>query len=300
MTKRSLATKIVAAMVLAAIGLVLVGAKHTNGDRIFDGFLDLSGGSVKFPETTYASLPAAAGVTGRVYMVTDGLNNSCSAGGGTTRCGVRSTGSAYECVWNCSTTATVYNQTIQDETVDLTQRAKLNFAGAGVTCADATTVTTCTIPGGSSSGYTSQRLIFYVSGLVSSTTATYYQGFTNGPGTIQATVNNAQNTSVIVPITGAIKAVNVTAYDSATHTGIAGDGRIALCINGGTAGSCNGGTTLTVINGWSIPNATFQRTFVSGLNQSVTANSDKIIIEVIPGTYTTNAILSMWVDIYYQ
>lgn len=44
---------------------------------------------------------------------------------------------------------TLYNQTVQDEAGNLAQRATLNFAGAGVTCADDTTKTTCTIPGGS-------------------------------------------------------------------------------------------------------------------------------------------------------
>lgn len=41
-----------------------------------------------------------------------------------------------------------YNQTIQDEGSNLTQRAILNFAGSGVSCADDTTKTTCTISGG--------------------------------------------------------------------------------------------------------------------------------------------------------
>src|SRR6185295_8721835 len=43
---------------------------------------------------------------------------------------------------------TTYYQTVQDEGSALTQRTVLNFAGAGVTCADATTKSTCTIPGG--------------------------------------------------------------------------------------------------------------------------------------------------------
>lgn len=41
---------------------------------------------------------------------------------------------------------------VADESSLLTLRPTLNFAGAGVTCADDTTQTTCTIPGGSS-GY---------------------------------------------------------------------------------------------------------------------------------------------------
>ena len=38
--------------------------------------------------------------------------------------------------------------TVEDEDTPLTQRASLNFEGAGVTCADDTDQTTCTIPGG--------------------------------------------------------------------------------------------------------------------------------------------------------
>lgn len=38
--------------------------------------------------------------------------------------------------------------TVEDETTPLTQRTTLNFEGAGVTCADDTDQTTCTIPGG--------------------------------------------------------------------------------------------------------------------------------------------------------
>lgn len=39
-------------------------------------------------------------------------------------------------------------RTVQDEGTAVTFRSTLNFAGAGVTCADDTTRTTCTIPGG--------------------------------------------------------------------------------------------------------------------------------------------------------
>lgn len=42
--------------------------------------------------------------------------------------------------------------TIDDEDTPLTQRTTLNFEGAGVTCADDTDQTTCTIPGGGAGG----------------------------------------------------------------------------------------------------------------------------------------------------
>ena len=47
-----------------------------------------------------------------------------------------------------------YYQTVQDEGSSVTQRATLNFAGSGVTCADATTKTTCTISGGGAAAVT--------------------------------------------------------------------------------------------------------------------------------------------------
>lgn len=43
--------------------------------------------------------------------------------------------------------------TIDDENTPLTQRTTLNFAGAGVVCADDTTQTTCTISGAAGSFY---------------------------------------------------------------------------------------------------------------------------------------------------
>jgi len=46
-----------------------------------------------------------------------------------------------------------FYQTMQDEGVDLTQRAAMNFVGAGVTATDLGGVTTVTIPGGGSSTF---------------------------------------------------------------------------------------------------------------------------------------------------
>lgn len=53
---------------------------------------------------------------------------------------------------NSSPPATVYNQTIQDEGVSLTQRAIVNMVGAGVTCVDSGGKTVCTIAGGGGGG----------------------------------------------------------------------------------------------------------------------------------------------------
>lgn len=60
---------------------------------------------------------------------------------------------------NITGTPTLYNQTIQDEASGLTQRATVNFTGAGVTCVDnaGSTRTDCTIPSwgtGNAASYT--------------------------------------------------------------------------------------------------------------------------------------------------
>jgi hypothetical protein len=74
-----------------------------NRTNTYTGYNDLSGGSWRPPEATVASLPAAAGVSGRVYLVTDsGSVGSCAGGGGANRTLCRSNGSSYECVGNCS------------------------------------------------------------------------------------------------------------------------------------------------------------------------------------------------------
>jgi len=74
-----------------------------NGSNAYTGYNDVSAGSWRPPETTVSGMPAAAGVSGRVYLVTDASNvGSCSAGGGSTRTLCRSNGSNYECIGNCS------------------------------------------------------------------------------------------------------------------------------------------------------------------------------------------------------
>lgn len=54
----------------------------TSGTNIYTGYNDYSGATARLPETTVAGLPAASGVVGRVYRVTDAINGSCQNGGG--------------------------------------------------------------------------------------------------------------------------------------------------------------------------------------------------------------------------
>ncbi len=69
------------------------------------------------------------------------------------------------CSGSCGGGSSGYN-TIQDEGIALTARTVLNFTGAGITCVDATTKTTCDVPagGGSTPPFVDSTDIFYKSG----------------------------------------------------------------------------------------------------------------------------------------
>lgn len=60
------------------------------------GVVDAHSASWRFPESTFAGLPTAAGGnTGWRYTVTDCLTSACAAGGGSVQADLRSTGSAW-------------------------------------------------------------------------------------------------------------------------------------------------------------------------------------------------------------
>ncbi len=63
------------------------------------GFIDAHAASWRFPESTYAGLPApAAANTGWRYTVTDCLTGGCTAGGGSVVVDLRSDGSAWAAI----------------------------------------------------------------------------------------------------------------------------------------------------------------------------------------------------------
>lgn len=69
------------------------------GTNTMTGYTNFSGGSLRAPETTVASLPAAASNTGKLYIITDGASaGSCSSGSGSTVTICRSNGSAWVAV----------------------------------------------------------------------------------------------------------------------------------------------------------------------------------------------------------
>ncbi len=81
-------------LLLVAAATAQVARQNTN--NTFTGYNNFVNGSWRPPEKTVATLPAAAGVTGKVYVVTDGLTSSdCTVGMSSTRSLCVSTGSAW-------------------------------------------------------------------------------------------------------------------------------------------------------------------------------------------------------------
>lgn len=69
------------------------------GTNTMTGYTNFLNGSLRAPETTVASLPAAASNTGKIYIITDGASaGSCASGGGSTVTICRSNGSAWVAV----------------------------------------------------------------------------------------------------------------------------------------------------------------------------------------------------------
>lgn len=97
----------------------------------------------------WASIASAATQGPPVYTYTGGAPSGPCFG---TRVWIDALGTGtYYCngTWQAVTSGGAGYATVQDEGTPLTARTVLNFAGAGVTCADGSGKTTCTIPGGS-------------------------------------------------------------------------------------------------------------------------------------------------------
>jgi hypothetical protein len=77
------------------LGVPALAASHAYSAGVA---IDQQGARVRPPSLLFASLPAASGVSGYVYLVTDCLTAACSAGGGTIRGQLRSNGSTYDVV----------------------------------------------------------------------------------------------------------------------------------------------------------------------------------------------------------
>jgi len=58
------------------------GDVTTTGTNTMTGYTNFSGGTLRLPEKTGATLPAAASNTGKVYRVTDYAGGTCTTGGG--------------------------------------------------------------------------------------------------------------------------------------------------------------------------------------------------------------------------
>ena len=78
------------------------GFPTLGGANSWTGYNNLSAAQWRPPESTVGNLPAPAGNTGKVFMVTDAAAaGNCSTGGGTVRELCRATGANYECVGGC-------------------------------------------------------------------------------------------------------------------------------------------------------------------------------------------------------
>lgn len=144
-------------------------------------------------------------------------------------------------------------QTIQDETSSLAQRSTLNFAGGGVTCADANPVTTCTIPG-TTAGFYSQSFSSATSVVLAhnlNTTTVIVQCFDNSTPKVWIGWNTAALTdanNVTVTFTNAqsgVCYVNSASGGSSNVSKITGTATINFSTSIVDGGCFVGGTTIT-------------------------------------------------------
>lgn len=82
--------------IVTPVAAALAARLATTGTNTPTGYYNFVGATLRLPESTFAALPAASGVTGKVYIVTDCSTAACTVGGGTTRAIVRSNGTTYD------------------------------------------------------------------------------------------------------------------------------------------------------------------------------------------------------------
>ena len=121
-------------------------------------------------------------------------------------------------VWGACSGGSAY-ATVQDEGTPLTQRNTLNFAGAGVSCADDTTRTTCTISGGGSGAPVDAEYVTYAS---------------NATLTVERVLSNGTGTTVDLGTAGQAQ-VDLNIMGAATLGGVKGTGTVTDCGAGFTA-----------------------------------------------------------------
>lgn len=124
-------------------------------------------------------------------------------------------------------------RTVQDEGTALTFRSAINFAGAGVSCVDDTTRSTCTIPGGITQAY--QTVADEGTGLTQRSTINFIGGGVS-------CVDNGGSSRTDCTITGAA----TSAYDTIQDEGVSLTQRTTLdfvgasitCVDTGVVTQC--------------------------------------------------------------
>jgi hypothetical protein len=164
-------------MIVMLIAAACFGQGKQN--MVQTGFVDAHAASWRFPESTFAALPAAAASnTGLRFMVTDCLTSSCTAGGGAVKADLRSDGGAWAMI-----------------------------SGGGAAAGQ-----TSVFGGGGST--TSQRMIECATGTVSLSGGTWtYPG-----GTAPAAASPSQEVPIITGLTGNVRYDHVLLAESTIFT----------------------------------------------------------------------------------
>lgn len=105
--------------------------------------------TTKYNPPSVTAFPGSPSTGDTVIVTDDSAVGACDSAAGSAITHCRWDGAAWTALGDGGAGGGGYD-TIENETTPLTQRTTLNFAGAGVSCADDTTKTTCTISGSAS------------------------------------------------------------------------------------------------------------------------------------------------------
>lgn len=174
-------------------------------------------------------------------------------------------------------------RTVQDEGTAVTFRPTINFAGAGVSCVDDTTRTTCTIAGGLTTAY--QTVADEGSSLTQRTTVNFIGGGVS-------CVDNAGSSRTDCTITGAA----TSAYDTVQDEGVSLTQRTTIDFTGtGITCTDTGAKTQCTVSGGGAPtNATYitQTSDATLTNEQALSSLSTGLMKVTTGTGVVSTAVS--------